>query len=94
MPLSPSLIMKIKSSWRRTMNDSYGNADFARIKKSSIYPVNNDENNEASKGYILNLVALANARMAYKIDGYLAHAVSDTKGLEAGDKDCVANGCK
>ncbi|AHE68487.1 hypothetical protein [Legionella oakridgensis] len=76
------------------MNDSYGNADFVSIKKTSIYPRNDDENNEASKSYLLNLVALANARMAYKIDGYLAHAVSDTKGLEVGDKDCVANGCK
>jgi cell division septation protein DedD len=76
------------------MNDSYSNADFTGIKKSSIYPVSSDENNQTSKGYILNLVALANARMAYKIDGYLAHAVSDTKSLEAGDKDCVANGCK
>ncbi|HAU0160078.1 TPA: hypothetical protein PNO09_002159 [Legionella pneumophila] len=76
------------------MNDSHDNADFLGIKKSSIYPVNNDGNNETSKGYILNLVALANARMAYKIDGYLAQAVSDTKSLEAGDKDCVANGCK
>ncbi|RMW99866.1 hypothetical protein [Legionella jordanis] len=76
------------------MNDSCANADFASIKKSSIYPVNNDENNEASKSYILNLVALANARMAYKIDGYLTRAVSETKGLEADDKDYVANGCK
>ncbi|HAT1987784.1 TPA: hypothetical protein GJ769_12420 [Legionella pneumophila] len=76
------------------MNDSHDNADFSGIKKSSIYPVNNDGNNKASEGYLLNLVALANARMAYKIDGYLAHAVSDTKSLEAGDKDCIANGCK
>ncbi|HHX3463952.1 TPA: hypothetical protein ACU9OW_002227 [Legionella pneumophila] len=73
------------------MNDSRDNADFSGIKKSSIYPVNNDGNNEENKGYILNLVALANARMAYKIDGFLAHAVSDTKSLEAGDKDCVAS---
>lgn len=76
------------------MNDSCSNADFKGIKKSSIYPVNSDGNNEENRGYILNLVALANARMAYKIDGYLAHAVSDTKSLEAGDKDCVANGCE
>jgi hypothetical protein len=86
--------MKIKSGWRKKMNDSRDNADFSDIKKSSIYPVNSDENNQASKGYILNLVALANARMAYKIDGFLAHAVSDTKSLEAGDKDSVANGNK
>ncbi|KTD35026.1 hypothetical protein Lnau_1916 [Legionella nautarum] len=76
------------------MNNSHDNANLSGIKKSSIYPVNSDENNQTSKGYILNLVALANARMAYKIDGYLAHAVADTKSLEAGDKDCVANGCK
>ncbi|HAU1410304.1 hypothetical protein SDA16_13485 [Legionella pneumophila serogroup 1] len=76
------------------MNDSRDNADFSDIKKSSIYPVNNDGNNEENKGYILNLVALANARMAYKIDGFLAHTVSDTKSLEAGDKDCVVNGYK
>ncbi|HAT8623329.1 TPA: hypothetical protein ACJ6J3_09465 [Legionella pneumophila] len=76
------------------MNDPRDNADFSCIKKSSIYPVNNDENNEENNGYILNLVALSNARMAYKIDGFLAHAVFDTKSLEAGDKDCVANGYK
>lgn len=76
------------------MNDSRDNADFSGIKKSSIYPVNSDESNQASKGYILNLVALANARMAYKIDGFLAHAVSYIKSLEAGDKDSVANGYK
>lgn len=76
------------------MSDSCGNDDFENAKKSSIYPTNNDENNEASKSYILNLVALANARMAYKIDGYLAHAVSDLQSSETGDKDGSAHGCK
>lgn len=44
----------------------------------SIYPGKNmDEGNKDNPNFILNLVQLASARVAYKKQGYLSHALAD-----------------
>lgn len=49
-------------------------------KSISIYPGNNlGEGNKDNSNFILNLVKLASARVAYKKQGYLAQVLKDLK---------------
>lgn len=66
---------------KKSSNDLFTKEGSDLTNKSiSIYPGNNlDEGNKDNPNFILNLVRLASARVAYKKQGYLSQVLKDLK---------------